>query len=88
MEKYTNQSLCSFLNSAMNIELVYLVIIGVNHFMELQEQCGNQVKKLNVEKHDETIRVSFKKVNFANPELWNVNNKDELNDTASVMSFD
>ena len=31
---FAKESLCSFLNSAMNIELVYLILLGINHFME------------------------------------------------------
>jgi hypothetical protein len=31
---FANESLCSFLNSVMNIELVYLILLGVNQFME------------------------------------------------------
>jgi hypothetical protein len=31
---FANESLCSFLNSVMNIELVYLTLLGINQFME------------------------------------------------------
>jgi len=33
--KYSSNSLDSFLNSAMNIEFVYLIIQGINCFMNL-----------------------------------------------------
>ena len=31
---FANESLCSFINSAMNIEFVYLILIGINNHME------------------------------------------------------
>jgi hypothetical protein len=37
-EKFASSALCSFLNSAMNIELVSVVIIGVTNFMDLQTE--------------------------------------------------
>ena len=39
---FASASLCSFLNSAMNIELVYLILLGINHFMENQEMLETE----------------------------------------------
>mmetsp|Transcript_24288 Transcript_24288/g.37485 ORF Transcript_24288/g.37485 Transcript_24288/m.37485 type:complete len:257 (+) Transcript_24288:596-1366(+) len=38
-KKYGNEPLTAFVNSAMNIELVYLILIGINNFME-QDSYG------------------------------------------------
>ena len=32
--KNDDHSLCQFMNSAMNVEFVYLILIGINNFME------------------------------------------------------
>jgi hypothetical protein len=32
--KFANQSLCSFTNSAMNIEFVSLILLGINNFLD------------------------------------------------------
>jgi len=45
--KYAKNSLDSFLNSAMNIEYVYLILLGISNFMEStsynwQEPEGNE----------------------------------------------
>jgi hypothetical protein len=35
-KKYADQPLCAFTNSAMNIEFVYLILLGINSFQENQ----------------------------------------------------
>lgn len=32
--KFSNEALCSFVNSAMNIEFVYIILLGINNFMD------------------------------------------------------
>jgi hypothetical protein len=32
--KFAKESLCSFLNSTCNIEFVYLILLGINNFMD------------------------------------------------------
>mmetsp|Transcript_29301 Transcript_29301/g.44130 ORF Transcript_29301/g.44130 Transcript_29301/m.44130 type:complete len:111 (+) Transcript_29301:1152-1484(+) len=41
--KYSNEPLCAFANSAMNIEFVYLILLGINNFMDnrMTEKQGN-----------------------------------------------
>lgn len=36
--KFQKDELCSFLNSAMNIEFVYLILLGITNFMESTSQ--------------------------------------------------
>ena len=33
-EDHSSHTLCQFMNSAMNIEFVYIILIGINNFME------------------------------------------------------
>ena len=33
-KKVVSESLCNFMNSAMNREFVYLILMGINNFME------------------------------------------------------
>lgn len=32
--KFCKEALCSFVNSAMNIEFVYIILLGINNFMD------------------------------------------------------
>ena len=32
--EFSDESLCSFMNSVANIEFVYLILLGINNFME------------------------------------------------------
>ena len=32
--QFSRESLCSFMNSAVNIEFVYIILVGINKFME------------------------------------------------------
>jgi len=41
-KKYSAQALCSFANSAMNIEYVYLILVGVNQFMQTISEADDQ----------------------------------------------
>ena len=38
--KYSTQSLNSFLNSAMNIEYVSLILLGINNFMSVKDNTS------------------------------------------------
>jgi len=35
--RYSHEPLCAFVNSAMNIEFVYLILLGINNFMDNRE---------------------------------------------------
>lgn len=43
--KFSDESLCSFMNSAANIEFVYLILLGINNFME--NQCNDDDNRLS-----------------------------------------
>jgi hypothetical protein len=47
-EKFSNEPLCAFANSAMNIEFVYLILLGINNFMD------NQITMRDMEDYKET----------------------------------
>jgi hypothetical protein len=40
--KFSEESLCSFLHSAKNIEFVYLILLGINSFMDNYDQSEPQ----------------------------------------------
>lgn len=82
---FASASLCSFLNSAMNIELVYLILLGINHFMENQEILDTdgsiseavtsrlrRQNKVQINKDAERTKIILEGVQFENADLWNV----------------
>jgi len=40
--KYNTDSLNSFINSAINIEYVYLILTGVKNFMDVNQNINNE----------------------------------------------
>jgi len=46
-KKFINQPLTSFVNSAMNIELVYTILIGLSSFMDEQNMIQGQKEAKN-----------------------------------------
>lgn len=77
---YSQDTLDSFLNSAMNIEMVYLILLGISNFMEstsynkvAQEQLELSVRSENVlsSNHQKKQLVGFgnNKMNDANEML-------------------
>ena len=73
--------LCSFLNSAMNNELLYIVLQGVNFFMEEMSneeeiEIGSmKERRLIIEKDNKKTKLKFKKIQYKNPEKWDIKNK-------------
>lgn len=51
--QFSKESLCSFLNSAVNIEFVYLILVGINKFMDNY----NSESFLNYTKRKDTIKI-------------------------------
>jgi hypothetical protein len=37
MNKFSSEPLCAFANSAMNIEFVYMILLGINNFLDSRE---------------------------------------------------
>ena len=46
----SSHTLCQFMNSAMNIEFVYIILIGINNFME-----GIGAQNLDTEGNTESV---------------------------------
>ena len=84
--KFSKESLCSFMNSAMNIEFVYLILIGINNFMEkldtndhekiLSERNGGRglTKRITMDKNNKTTKITFHSIQFADIKQWDVGN--------------
>jgi heme exporter protein D len=97
-DKFAVQPLCAFTNSAMNIEFVYLILLGINSFMEHQlmlknfpNQDNKQMKKKNkdssiiIEKKNGFTRITLCELKLKDIELWNV---DQMNiQEKSVSDF-
>ena len=63
------------MNSAVNIEFVYLILVGINNFMENYNSLTFNSKKqdkLKISKNKEMTKVTMVNVEFKNKNLWNV----------------
>lgn len=71
------------MNSAANIEFVYLILLGITNFMENQskgdDNRNSKIKeeinfgnKLKISKDKSTTKVTLCGVKFDNPEKWNI----------------
>jgi len=56
---YSKQALCSFVNSAMNIEYVYLILVGVNQFMDLSASDSRPENKITIKKEKNKTNIRF-----------------------------
>jgi hypothetical protein len=75
--QFSKESLCSFMNSAVNIEFVYLILVGINKFMDHygSDTFKNYTKKkdkLRINKDRETTKVIMDNLEFKDHSLWNV----------------
>lgn len=76
--KYSAQALCSFANSAMNIEYVYLILVGVNQFMQTiseADQQGIMGNEIKIKKSQKTTLIELKYIKLANLEQFDVDRK-------------
>lgn len=67
--KFSNESLCSFLNSSVNIEYVYLILTGIQKFMlnsieNYQLQNGTDLERQNsvVSKMSKASKIKAEKL--------------------------
>ena len=63
----------------MNNELLYIVLQGVSFFMK---EMSNEVEigqikenRLIIEKDNKKTKLKFKKIQYKNPEKWDIKNK-------------
>ena len=63
--EYEGNSLCQFMNSAMNIEFVYLILVGINNFMENfgqdDEKSHSEILTTRGRDEQETKKISMSK---------------------------
>ena len=72
--KFSKESLDSFLNSAMNIEYVYLILLGINTYIEQQEKYD----KICIVNKNNMSKIKFERVNIRNSRKWNVNDASDI----------
>ena len=75
--KFSRESLCSFANSAMAVEFVYIIILGVNAFMEnmaheSEDQSAEGGNSISIKRDRTTTVINFKKVQFDQISQWDV----------------
>lgn len=94
---HVSESLCQYMNSAMNRELVYLILMGINNHMEdineldspFHEQIidlrGNkrEKKKITLMKDHSKTKIIFDQIKFKNVKDLNV--LTESGDTVSTI---
>jgi len=57
--KYAEQSLDSFVNSAMNIEFVYIILKGINYYMDLAIERTDGVVKEGKSFRESTEKTKY-----------------------------
>ena len=68
MVKFSKTSLDSFLNSALNIEYVYCILLGINtHFEQLQNDC-----RIVIHSNDKISKIVFQNIKVKDQSRWNV----------------
>lgn len=69
--KFSKESLDSFLNSAMNIEYVYLILLGINTYLGKSEEEAF-AKILYIDAARKTTKITFDKVEIRSVHKWDV----------------
>lgn len=72
-DKYAEESLCHFVNSVMNIEFVYLILIGIDNFFGRNIDAISNDSKINITKGVDRITVlSISQVSYKDIDKWDV----------------
>ena len=80
-KNFYNESLCAFVNSAMNIEFVYLILVGINNFMEIQLRRKYSQKtisdksstsKIEIIKTLEKTQIKYTDMKFEDIRKWDI----------------
>ena len=89
----TNEPLCQFANSVFNFEYVYLILFGINGFidqadmlMENNESILNERMQLNIQRKNRVTEVNFVGLKFDDVEKWNVKSKSKYMKQVSLNS--
>jgi hypothetical protein len=71
--KFAYEPLCAFANSAMNIEFVYIILLGVNNFMQSKEYLPNKSSiKLAITKNDRSTVLTYCGIKVEDIANWDV----------------
>lgn len=75
-DKFSEESLCHFVNSVMNIEFVYLILIGINNFYDrrLTTSTGNVDKMMSIKRENDrrVTVIQFNQVNYKDIAKWDI----------------
>lgn len=67
---FTEESLDSFLNSAMNIEYVYLFLLGIHTYFQGET---NSQSKIKIEVQDQEAKITFENIEMKDASKWDIN---------------
>jgi hypothetical protein len=70
--KYSKESLDSFLNSAMNIEYVYLLLLGINFTLSNEQHLNPGDQEITIVNERDRSYIKFDKAKLKDPDRWNV----------------
>lgn len=74
--KYAKEALCSFANSAMAVEFVYIILLGINSFMDnlnvKKEQQKQDDNKISINLGPRTTTIVFDTIKFKNLATWDI----------------
>lgn len=64
----------SFLNSALNIEYVYLILQGINFMLDQGQNLDPKSMKIKILSNQAESRITFNEVKIDYADDWNVRN--------------
>ena len=80
--KYSSDSLNSFINSAINIEYVYLILSGINNFLNVNQNIKNDdFKKSLIEKSvkkGNRLKLDITELQMENGSIWDVEHREDV----------
>ena len=101
-QKFSSKPLCAFANSAMNIEFVYLILLGINNFLDSRDARKSSLvmgtekekmtnSKLKIVNHGKSTNITFCDIKMKDIDKWNVDYQSKASrlddDIQSVESF-
>ena len=65
-KQFSDEPLCAFANSCMNIEFVYLILLGINNFLDTSRELDAKAegKQLKITKNKDDTQITFCNIRF------------------------
>ena len=79
-QKFSNEPLLAFVNSVMNIEFVYQILLGTKYFLESNDQRSSSLgdlknqnrTKLRIQNNGKETSITFCDLKFKDISKWDI----------------